>query len=166
MKLRRKQTSKAQAVIDGVADAVKPREIADQASEAAVRVAKEVAKTSADLGSQVGGGMSEVAHALSEEGHAFMDRHAKKAKVKKPRRHRLRKLVLLSGAGAAAAYFLDPKAGPERRAAALRRTSTSAQVVGDGLDRAARVAHQTAEATSVDSEAAAPMMSGAEAPLI
>ena len=150
MKLRRKKTSKAQAVIDGVADAVKPREIADQASDAAVRVAKEVAKTSADLGSQVGEGMSDVAHALSEEGHAFMERHSKNRGIKKPRKHRLRKIALLSGAGAAAAYFFDPKAGSERRAAALRRTSTSAQVVGDGLDKAARVAHHTAEATGPD----------------
>jgi len=144
-----------------MADSARRREIAEQAADAANRIASGVAKRSADLGAQMGERMTDVAHAVAEEGHALMEHQGKKLEknvakgvkaVKKPRKHRLRKVVLLTGAGAVAAYFLDPNAGAERRAAAMRRTSTSAQTVGDGLEKAARVAHQTADATATDQD--------------
>ncbi|GAC1384370.1 MAG: hypothetical protein NVSMB48_19430 [Marmoricola sp.] len=158
MHLGHKKVSRPQAVVERMADPARRREIAEQAADAANRIATGVAKRSVDLGSQVGERLTDVAHAVTEEGHALMEHQGKKLeknlastiKAKKPRKHRLRKVVLLTGAGAAAAYFLDPNAGAERRAAVLRRTSTSAQTVGDGLDKAARVAHQTADATATD----------------
>ena len=172
MHLGHKQASRPQSVIEGIADPARRREIADQAADAASRIATEVAKRSADLSSQVGDRVSDVAQTVAEEGHELMEQHGKKlekkaaakaakaaavaqaakaakeTKDKKPRKHRLRKALLLSGFGALGAYFLDPKLGAERRAAVMRRTSTSAQAVGDGLDKAARVAHQTADATT------------------
>lgn len=169
MHVRKQKVSRPQAVIEGLADPARRREIADQAAETASRIATEVAKRSADLSSQVGDKVSDVAQTVAEEGHEFMEQHGKKlekkaaanaakaaavaaaaksAKTKKPRKHRLRKAVLLSGFGALGAYFLDPKLGAERRAAVMRKTSTSAQVVGDGLEKAAHVAHQTADATT------------------
>lgn len=84
-----------------------------------------------------------------------MDLEDKKAarktkKATKERKRRVRKALVLTGAGAVAAYFLDPDNGAKRRDVARRRTSTSAQVVGDGLEAAANVAHQAAEVTAVD----------------
>jgi len=119
-------------------------------SDAADRIATDVAKRTADLSSQAGERMSDVAHVLTEEGRAVMEQHRKDRKAKKPRKHRLRNSAVLVGAGAAVAYFLDPQNGRDRREAAKRKTSTSAQTVGDSLDKAAQVAHQTAEATAPD----------------
>lgn len=123
------------------------------------RVAANVAKKSADLGkrsavlgSELGDRLGDVAHIVSEEGRALMEHHGKhenRGKIrrpKRPRRHRLRHAAMFAGVGAVAAYFFDPDNGTERRAAAQRRTSSSAQVVGDGLDRAAHLAHQASEA--------------------
>lgn len=161
MHLGHKKVSRPQAVVEGMADPARRREIAEQAADAANRIATGVAKRSVDLGSQVGERLTEVAHVVSEEGQALMENQGTKleknlakgvkaAKTRKPRKHRLRRALMLTGVGAAAAYFLDPNAGAERRAALMRRTSTSAQTVGDGLDKAARVAHQTADATATD----------------
>ncbi|MGN6722444.1 MAG: hypothetical protein ACTHJM_07515 [Marmoricola sp.] len=146
----RKRKSRLQTAIEEVADAA--RGIAEQATDAAPRVASEVAKRSTDLGSQVGEKMSDVVGTVAQEGQALMERHDKKSRDKavsrqRPRRHRLRKLVLLTGGGALAAYFLDPQNGGERRADARRRISRSADVMGDGLDRGAHAAHQAAVAT-------------------
>lgn len=60
-------------------------------------------------------------------------------------RRKLRKLVVVSGLGAAAAYFLDRQNGQERRDRARRRTSSSARHLGHGLESAAKVAHETAD---------------------
>lgn len=150
MHLRLERKSGPQAVIEGMTDPARRRELAEQATDAATRIAADVAKRSGDLGSQVGERMSDVAHAVAEEGHELMHHYAKTQGSKKPRRHRLRNMAVIAGAGALAAYFLDPKNGAERRAAAMRRTNSSAQAVANGLDRAAEVAHHTADATLTD----------------
>jgi len=147
MRLGRKRTSPLQSAIEGVVEPA--REIAEQATDTASRAASEIAKRSADLGSQVGERMNEMAGIVSHEGRALLERHGqgtrgKAARTKGPRKHRLRKLVLLSGGGALAAYFLDPQNGSERRAEARRRISRSAEVMGEGLDRGAHAAHQAA----------------------
>ncbi|MGN6162519.1 MAG: hypothetical protein ACTHOG_12560 [Marmoricola sp.] len=169
-------------MIASVTEAAQRSDIADhatqaasQAADAASRVATQVAKRSADLGSQAGERLAKrsadlgsqagerlgevaqaVTEAVTEEGRALMAQRAanrSSKKAKKPRRHRIRRAALLAGGGALAAYFLDPQNGEQRRTTVMRRTSTSAQTVGDSLDKAAQVAHQTAEATAPDSTA-------------
>lgn len=150
VQLRRKRASQLQSVIDTASDPKRRREIAEHASETAARIVADVAKKSADVGSRVGEKVTEVALAATEEGDHLMKHHQKDRKAKKPRRHRLRNAAFLTGLGAAAAYFFDPQNGTQRRAVAQRRTSSSAQAVGDSLDKAAHVAHQTAEATGAE----------------
>lgn len=147
MHLRRRRATGARAVIDGIADVARRREIAEQAADATTRIAANIAKRSADLTSQAGERVGEVAHAVSAEGRALMEQPGRNRSTKKPRKPRLRHGALLAGVGAVLAYFLDPENGSDRRAAARRRISHTAQVAGDGLDKAAHVAHQTAEAT-------------------
>lgn len=154
MHVGRKRASRLQSAIERVADPA--REIAGQATDTASRVATDVTKKSADLGSQVGERMNDVVHVIAQEGHALLEQREKNvkdksAKGKKPRKHRLRKVALLTGIGAVAAYLLDPQNGSERRAAARRSLSTSAQVVGDSLDRGAHAAHQAADVTATTS---------------
>jgi len=72
------------------------------------------------------------------------------ADSKKPRRHRLRNLFVLTGAGALAAYFFDPENGSERRTNARRRTSTSARHLANGLDRAAHAAYEAADVAATE----------------
>lgn len=158
MHLRRNRTSGPRTLIDGLADPRQRREIAERtsglaerASDTAARVAAEVAKKSADATSRVGQSMSEIAHAVADDRHEV----PVKRQVRKPRKHRLRRSVLLVGLGAVVAYFFDPQRGTARRAAVLRRTSDSAQVLGDGLGQAARVAHQAADATAAHSASGA-----------
>lgn len=164
MHLRVKHKSGLQDAIDRVADPARRREIAENVVDVATRLASDVASKSADIGAQVGDKASDLAQTVSDEGRTLMEQRAeakatakeeaKKAKGKKRRHHRVRNAVALTGVGAVAGYFLDPENGRARREAARRRTSTSSRVVGNGLDRAAQVAHQTAEATAVAPEPA------------
>lgn len=154
MHLPRKRKSGARAVIDGITEAARRSDLPERAADVATRIATQVAHTSADVGSQAGERVSEVAHAVSEEGRSRLEQRRKdrtsenkSRRTRKVRKRRVRRALALAGAGAVTAYFLDPDNGRERRVTARRRTSRSAQVVGDGLDAAAHVAHQAAEVT-------------------
>lgn len=151
MHMRRKKASWLQSAADRVTDPNWRQDVVGQASDKAghlateaAQLATEVARRSTnmatDLGSQVGERMNEVAHNVSDEAHGLLAENKRK-----PRRHRLRNLFVLSGAGALAAYFLDPENGSERRTNARRRTSMSARHLANGLDRAAHAAYEAAD---------------------
>lgn len=145
MHMRRKKASWLQSAADRVTDPDWRHDVVDQASDMATQLASEVARRSTDLGSQVGERMSEVANNVSDEAHNRLGEQSRK-----PRRHRLRNLVLLSGAGALAAYFFDPENGSERRTNARRRSSMSARHLGNGLDRAAHAAYEAADVAATE----------------
>jgi gas vesicle protein len=155
MHMRRKKASWLQSAADRVTDPSWRQDVVGQASDKAghlateaAQLATEVARRSTnmatDLGSQVGERMNEVAHNVSDEAHGLL------ADSKKPRRHRLRNLFVLTGAGALAAYFFDPENGSERRTNARRRTSTSARHLANGLDRAAHAAYEAADVAATE----------------
>lgn len=146
MHVRRKNRTWLQSATDRVTDPDWRKDVIDQASDKAVELASDVAQRSSDLGSHVAERMTEVAHHASDEAHTLLSDRGGKPR----RRHRLRNLALLTGAGAVGAYFLDPQNGSERRAKFRTRTSTSARHLGNGLDRAAHAAHEAADVTATD----------------
>lgn len=160
MHMRRKKASWLQSATDRVTDPSWRQDVVGQASDKAGQLATEAAQLASDVarrstnlatnlatdvGSQVGERMNEVAHTVSDEAHGLL------ADTKrKPRRHRLRNLFALTGAGALAAYFFDPENGSERRTNARRRTSMSARHLANGLDRAAHAAYEAADVAATE----------------
>jgi hypothetical protein len=171
MHRRQKPVARLHEAIDQVADPDRRREFAEQAAALATRVASEVAKRSADLGSQVADTASDAAQAVAAERDHLLEQHAEKVRSKeeavrtrkksKPLKRRARRTLVSMGLGAVAAYFLDPKSGSDRRAAARRRTSTSAHVASKGFEKAATVAHRTSAATATAPATAPDPVTGA-----
>ena len=149
---RRRQTTKKKAETIAADLAARSAEAAALAKDRAgdlvevapqkvSEVGAEVARRSADLRAHVAGAAHEIVRATAANPRP--DRTATKRRT-----HRVRNVTLIAGAGAVAAYFLDPTSGRARREAARRLTSGSANAASAGFDAAARAAHQAAEATA------------------